>query len=398
MKTKLVSVLTLTLAFAFSLQPLALLAQGSLTPPGAPGPTMKTLEQIEPRKAVSALPFAITNGGSYYLTTNLTGVAGRDGITVGVSDVTVELNGFALVGVPGSSNGVSVSTSAARVVVRNGALRNWGASGVNADGCDGCVLERLRVSGSGSWGIVSGLRSTVADCTAINNPGGGITTDYHSLVAGCLSAENGGNGFWCSGGGTVRNCLAMNNNGDGFSAGDVSIFTACTSRDHGGSGFTTGAGSVVSGCTATANGQTGIMVGENSAVKDCSVRSCSNGGIVAEKGSTVSGCALCYISGPAGIQTQAGCSILNNNCGFLNGDTPAIRVQSAGSRIEANNVYSNAWGIVVEGTGNFVFRNTASANSSGNYTNAPGNVVGQVINASGGVTITNANPWANFSF
>ena len=53
---------------------------------------------------------------------------------------------------------------------------------------------------------------------------------------------------------------------------------------------------------------------------------------------------------------------------------------------------------MVEGTGNFIFRNTASANSSGNYTNAPGNVVGQIINVTGGLTITNASPWANFSF
>jgi 16S rRNA G966 N2-methylase RsmD len=49
-------------------------------------------------------------------------------------------------------------------------------------------------------------------------------------------------------------------------------------------------------------------------------------------------------------------------------------------------------------TGNFVFRNTASANSSGNYTNAPGNVVGEILNVSGGATVTSANPWANFSY
>ena len=46
-------------------------AQGSLTPPGAPAETMKTLEQVEPRTPVSSLPFTITQSGSYYLTTTL---------------------------------------------------------------------------------------------------------------------------------------------------------------------------------------------------------------------------------------------------------------------------------------------------------------------------------------
>ena len=47
-------------------------AQGALTPPGAPAPTMKSLAQIEPRTPISSVPFTITQPGSYYLTTNLT--------------------------------------------------------------------------------------------------------------------------------------------------------------------------------------------------------------------------------------------------------------------------------------------------------------------------------------
>jgi hypothetical protein len=66
------------LAAALSLTLVAagtIFAQGPLTPPGAPAPTMKTLVQVEPRTPVSSLPFSITEPGSYYLTTSLTGNA-----------------------------------------------------------------------------------------------------------------------------------------------------------------------------------------------------------------------------------------------------------------------------------------------------------------------------------
>jgi hypothetical protein len=45
-------------------------AQGSLTPPGAPAPAMKTLAQIEPRTPIASAPFTISAPGSYYLTTH----------------------------------------------------------------------------------------------------------------------------------------------------------------------------------------------------------------------------------------------------------------------------------------------------------------------------------------
>ena len=42
------------LLLTLNLQLTTAFAQGSLTPPGAPAPTMKTLAQIEPRRSASA--------------------------------------------------------------------------------------------------------------------------------------------------------------------------------------------------------------------------------------------------------------------------------------------------------------------------------------------------------
>src|SRR5689334_14686480 len=73
-------------------------AQGSLTPPGAPAPTMKTLSQVEPRTPISSLPYTITNPGSFYVTTNLNYSGAGNGITVSSGNVTIDLNGFTLQG------------------------------------------------------------------------------------------------------------------------------------------------------------------------------------------------------------------------------------------------------------------------------------------------------------
>jgi hypothetical protein len=69
------------------------LAQGPLTPPGAPAPVMKTLEPIEPRIPVSSLPFTISQPGGYYLAGNLQYTAATgDAITIASNDVTLARN------------------------------------------------------------------------------------------------------------------------------------------------------------------------------------------------------------------------------------------------------------------------------------------------------------------
>ena len=75
----------------------AVLAQGPITPPGAPAPAMKTLDQIEPRTPISSLPFTISQSGSYYLTRNLQFTAATGpAILINANYVTLDLMGFTL--------------------------------------------------------------------------------------------------------------------------------------------------------------------------------------------------------------------------------------------------------------------------------------------------------------
>jgi len=310
------------------------LAQGALTPSGPPAPMMKTLTQVEPRTPISSLPHLITEPGSYYLTTNVTGVVGQHGITIQSGNVSLDLNGFSMLGVSGSLSGIHVRDET-NIVVRNGIITRWGGYGIdagdNAIGAHNCLYTDLVLSHNGSGGMRSGPCSVVKNCTSRRNKGNGIEAGLNS---------------------SVSDCAAMQNTMDGIEAG---------------------VGSTIIGCAARENMLAGIH--------------CGTGAMIAK-------CAPHY--NYDGISVANDSHVLGNN---VYGNWNGIVVTMDANRIDGNNVvYHRGWGIKVQGTRNIIVRNAASRNDSGDYTNATGNAVGQVIDVTGGTTITATNPWANFSY
>jgi len=332
-------------------------AQGSLTPPGAPAPTMKSLDEIyakigtsDPRTVVNAAntpgdsgnSFIISQPGSYYLTTNLAGVSGKNGIEIATNNVTLDLNGFVLQGVSGSQNGINFPGGLTNVTVRNGTVSGWGNIGVcSAYGFSAAnvVFERLTVSANNNNGIKNlGAGCVVRDCNSQNNSSAGIECDG-GIVSGCTANNNGYTGIKMLGG-TVSGCSAQNNLANG-------IYVAS---------------GTVSGCFVKGNHTSGI-----------------------------------YVDAP-GSEVIGNTCIGNNTANSIN--DAGIYINDSNNRIEDNHVTTIGPGIAGGGisvsggsySDNIIIKNSVSGYGANNYLTPGSQDVGPI-----GTAATATSPWANIS-
>lgn len=356
MKTITLSALTVLLAAGGAVA-------GNLTPPGGvPTSTMKTLQEVEPRTPIKSLSssgsamHAIFSSGSYYLTENLVVPAGAIGIQVSADNVTIDLNGFSIVGsgVGASSNGINVPSTRRYLTVRNGVISNFGGVCVDASNVTGGQFENLAVRDSGG-----------------NN---GIEVGNHAVVRGVRAESNNVAGIAGVVGCTFTECIAIDNGGDGISAGSYATVTACTATDNGQDGISSTQRSTVINCAASGNFSDGVEMSFGGIVKNCTA-SFNGYGIRVEAGGAV-------------LILENECSN-NTNAGILIGAGSA-------NRIESNHVGFSNIGVDVNSTDNFIVRNTARGNTV-NFSIVSGNETGAVI-TNPGDAFTSTNAWANFAY
>jgi hypothetical protein len=172
-------------------------AQGNLTPPSAPGPSMRTLEQLEPRRPISSLPYTINMQGSYYLTTNLTGQAGTNGITILSDNVSLDLNGFALIGVTGSLAAIRIDPDNTRrnIAIHNGTICGWGQWGIYGHFGEYLIIHDVFACSNGVYGISAGSGSIVTRCTSMGHSSSGFWLYSGSMITECIARKNSGAGI-----------------------------------------------------------------------------------------------------------------------------------------------------------------------------------------------------------
>lgn len=345
---------------------------GPISPPA--GPVSPTIGP-EPRIAINPSNtrgdadsvFKIVAPGSYYLTENITGAVGKSGIEIDSDGVTIDLNGFDVIGVVGSLDGIGTSINTLRnVTILNGSIRDWGNDGVRLSMTIGSRVEGVIASENGHYGIAVGSAGVVARCSARGNLVHGIVT-----------------GVGCS----VSESVASNNLLNGISAGTGCTISACSASGNVYNGVTTGSDCLVTGCNSSSNGLRGILVSVRCAVVSC----------------------IANNNGFDGIQCSTGALISSNNCsanGKSTGDGAGVRATGADNRIEGNNCTGADRGVAVDAAGNLITGNTCSGNTT-NWEIAANNMVGPIVASptsaaisgdTGGAGLGSTNPWANFTY
>ena len=297
--------------------------------------------KAEKRIPISDYYVAITEPGSYFLTANIRSPGGgaNYGIFIDASNVTLDLNGFAIIGnKPGAGGaGVLMNGDLQNVCVKNGTITGWNA-GIkgNATFVPGTVsnsrFENLIVSYNAGVGMDITDESEVRDCVVTHNGGIGINLRHGCRVVHCIASVNDGRGIF--------------------------------GQDN----------TAVESCTAAFNKQGGIYVHYGSTVMDCTVR--SNSGI--------------------GIWFSGGSRIVNNTVD-LNSDD-GFYTSDGTSRIEGNSAtFNQNFGFSIVGTANLVVRNSCRGSKNGNY-NIPNSVYGNIVSMAPGQIPDTVGPWSNISY
>jgi hypothetical protein len=178
--------------------------------------------------------FNLTNPGSYYLTSDIYCL--DTGIVVYSDNITIDLNGFALIGTQDTGKYYGILLKKIKnVEIKNGTIRDFPNRGIK------------------SFDTIQEIR--LLDLRVINNNGCGMCLDYMSeyLIENCIVSSNKGNAFCLGDFGMVKSNIVTNNKGAGIIALKNSIILDNNVNNNGSTGIISRDNSRIEGNTVYNN-------------------------------------------------------------------------------------------------------------------------------------------------
>jgi hypothetical protein len=200
-------------------------------------------------------PIVICQSGSYRLSGNLTVPANTDAIDINTDNVTLDLNGFSIVGpvvcsgspvtscTEGTSPSAGINSNNSYITVSNGIVRGFDPYGINLTGA-GVQIERITAVSNGNTGINTQISllgagdaivtlchgnsngfagidgaGTLSNSSAVNNKSTGVV--WFGSATGNISSGNGSDGF--GGLGVFMSNVAVGNVSSGINATSPSV-------------------------------------------------------------------------------------------------------------------------------------------------------------------------------
>lgn len=277
------------------------------------------------RIPITEVPFRIEEPGSYIVTQDLINTTDdTNGIQIDADNVTLDLGGFRLTSDMGPSVGPGTTArvgiqifSQNNVVIRNGHITDWDASGIGASGCDSCVYENLTISRT-SVGLRAGDYSIIHHVTSSFNRVLGISLSEGSLIAHSTAHDNEGGGIAGSGSSVIFNCSSFRNENIGYNVG-ASTIIASAAFENGLSGFRLGTGGTVQQSVSYDNGENGFFIISGHARDNVAARNgnlgttnSTNNGFFANGNSYLIN-NYSHENNGAGIRSQFGDNTIENN-------------------------------------------------------------------------------------
>jgi hypothetical protein len=332
----------------------------------------------------SMLPLSITNGGSWVATENLTYTIGN-AIVINANHVTLDLNGFQLIGATSATYGI-IGQGRINTRIVNGTVRGFGIN-VSLTSCTNTQVRDLLVSHALYQGIELGPASLVRDCNIYANGGFGLEVGEGSVVSHCVVRDNSSAGIRATNGATTISYCAVRGNGNhGLQAGVATSIGGSVFRGNGGDGVLAAAGCQVSDCVVYQNGH-GVFAEAAANVVNCTAFQNEYDGFRLGEGSSLQQ-SVSDGNLDTGVEVSSNC-LVSANVLYQN-NTNGLFASGEGNRIELNHAGAGATGYLVLMTNNLIVRNSASGNAT-EFNVAAGNLTGAVTN-----NPQTANTWSNF--